>query len=330
MDIPKLLKQSRNLLIFTVLTGLTLLLSQPKLLALSKIDPNGSVVGVTYYGGNYSDQKKSWVIDNTNQCNRITAGEFSAASLNAIKASNCSDDNGLGYLNDIPLHNTVSFAELSNNPSAPDYSALGNLPAGSKLQINYKGRCVVAEKRDVGTGGSAVNGTQRALDLWWQTARSLNFTNGFDTMTVKQVSAQTPLTPLGSSTGCVNGATSPSQAAPTSTSSGEQSGQSEGSASEAAAKAKAKAKAKQKEIENNAISSQSAAVANLADTTSIDSDNDTNKSVIALFAVLLLAIIGLGVFYRKQLIRKFKKRKRTKAKTKKSISKKTKSKKRRF
>ncbi len=156
------------------------------------------MVGATYYGGEYNGQ---WVIDNANQCSRIANGEFTASSLNAVTDSNCDDDNGLSYQNDIPLHNLVSFAELSNNPGSSDYSALGGLASGTRLEIEYKGRCVVAEKRDVGQGGSAVNGYPRAIDLWWQTARSLGFTNGFDTVKVR-LAGSSPLTPLGQSVGC--------------------------------------------------------------------------------------------------------------------------------
>ncbi len=155
-------------------------------------------VGATYYGGEYNGQ---WVIDNANQCTRIANGEFTAASLNAVVDSSCDDDNGLTYQNDIPLHNTVSFAELSNDAGNPDYAALGGLPAGTRVEIEYKSKCVVAEKRDVGQGGSSVNGHLRAIDLWWQTARSLGFTNGFDTVKVR-LAGSSPLSPLGKTSVC--------------------------------------------------------------------------------------------------------------------------------
>lgn len=161
--------------------------------------PEGIEVATTYYGGNYDN---GWVIDNENQCDRIAAGEFTAKSLNARVASNCDDDTGLGNINDTPLHNRVSFAELSNNPSALDGSALGNLKSGTRLEIKYKGRCVIAEKLDIGTGGYGISGKKRALDLWWQTARSIGFTSGLDIMTVRYVDKSTPLTPLGTSVSC--------------------------------------------------------------------------------------------------------------------------------
>lgn len=159
-------------------------------------------VGATYYGGEYDETKQSWVVDNTDQCNRIAAGEFTAESLAAVVADVCDDDSGLGYLNDTQLHNRVGYAELSNPPSYGDFSALGNLPAGTKLEINYQGRCVVAEKLDVGTGGYGVGAFPRAIDFWWQTARSLGFKNGFDTVIISPVTSTTPLSPIGQTSPC--------------------------------------------------------------------------------------------------------------------------------
>lgn len=163
--------------------------------------PEGIVVGATYYGGRYEN---GWVIDNKNQCDRIAKGEFTAESLDARVDAICDDDNGIGFDDNDLLHNTVSFAELSNNPEASDFSALGNLPFRTKVEIKYKDRCVIAEKLDVGQGGEDVNDYKRAIDLWWQTARSLGFTNGFDIMTVRYVPGSTPLTPLGKSIECAS------------------------------------------------------------------------------------------------------------------------------
>lgn len=161
------------------------------------------LVGVTYYGGNWDENRKSWIIDNTDQCNRIKSGEFTARSLNAVTSDLCNDDNGEGYVEGTKLHNKVSFAELSNNPAQKDFSALGNLPLGAKLEISYQGKCLVAEKLDVGQGGGPVNGYQRSLDLWWETARSLDFKNGFDVMSIRKVSDNTPLTEVGKSYPCI-------------------------------------------------------------------------------------------------------------------------------
>lgn len=159
-------------------------------------------VGATYYGGDFDDALQSWVIDNTDQCDRIAAGEFTADSMGAVLDDVCDDDSGLGYLDDWKLHNRVSYAELSNPPGYSDFSALGNLPAGTKLEINYNGRCVVAEKLDVGTGGYGVGAYPRAIDLWWQTARTLGFKNGFDTVVISPVAPSTPLSPIGQTSVC--------------------------------------------------------------------------------------------------------------------------------
>lgn len=185
-----------------LLLGLISFFAYPKPASAALNDASGLVVGTTYYGGHYDGNQNKWVIDNKNQCDRIAAGEFTAASLNAVVDTVCDDDNGVGYINSIPLHNTVSFAELSTDYQNPNWAALGGLPAGSKLEIQYKGRCVIAEKRDVGQGGGPVNGYHRSLDLWWQTARTLGFYNGYDTMTIRRVDQSTPLSPLGSTSPC--------------------------------------------------------------------------------------------------------------------------------
>ena len=159
-------------------------------------------VTATYYGGEYDETKNTWVIDNTDQCSRIAAGEFTADSLGAMVAPTCDDDSGLGYVDDVRLHNRVAFAELSNPPGYSDYSALGGLPAGTRLEINYRGKCVIAEKLDEGTGGDGMGGSPRAIDLWWQTARSLGFSSGFDTVVISKVPGSTPLTALGRTSAC--------------------------------------------------------------------------------------------------------------------------------
>lgn len=167
-----------------------------------------TLVGTTYYGGNWDESKKAWIIDNKDQCDRVRAGEFSAQSLSGEISPTCSDDNGEGFVEGTKLHNRVSFAELSTDPSAKDFSALGDLPLGAKIEISYRGKCLVAEKLDVGQGGGPVNGYQRSLDLWWQTARSLDFKNGFDVMSIRRVPDNSPLTELGKSYPCIQNTTS--------------------------------------------------------------------------------------------------------------------------
>ncbi len=161
------------------------------------LSDRANIVGATYYGGYFDEEQDSWFIDNVNQCTRIENGEFTAESLGAKISEECSDDNGLGYVDNEPLHNRVSFAELSNNYLDPDFAALGDLPYGSKLEINYNGKCLIAEKLDIGLGGTDVKDYHRSIDLWWQTAKTLGFESGFDVVSVRLVDANTPLTPLG-------------------------------------------------------------------------------------------------------------------------------------
>ncbi len=191
-------------ILFSVATAISILLLSnfsPKMVHANVYSPEGVDVATTYYGGHYDN---GWVIDNDNQCTRIRNGEFTAESLNARLGDKCDDDNGIGYYGGVPLHNRVSFAELSNNPDSgkPDWSALGGLPGGTRVEIKYKGRCLIAEKLDVGTGGYGYQGKKRALDLWWQTARSIGFTSGLDIMNIRVVDKSAPLTPLGSSYAC--------------------------------------------------------------------------------------------------------------------------------
>src|SRR5208283_167007 len=74
---------------------------------------------------------------------------------------------------------TVGFAELSTNYTAPlsqlDFSALGHLPMGTVIGINYGGKTIRAPKIDVGAGGPGISGHIRAVDLTMPAARELNF-----------------------------------------------------------------------------------------------------------------------------------------------------------
>lgn len=65
-----------------------------------------------------------------------------------------------------------SFAELGGTTFA-SAGALGGLPYGTPLEISAGGRSVVAYKEDIGLGGGPIAGYPRAIDLWWQLARSL-------------------------------------------------------------------------------------------------------------------------------------------------------------
>ncbi len=73
---------------------------------------------------------------------------------------------------------TLAFAELSTNyqTAGPwDFSALGNLPAKTKVLLKYHGRHVYAEKLDVGRGGPGCGGHKRVIDLAPATAAALGF-----------------------------------------------------------------------------------------------------------------------------------------------------------
>lgn len=65
-----------------------------------------------------------------------------------------------------------SYAELGGTSFATATS-LGGLPYGTPLQISAGRRTIVAYKEDIGLGGGPIDGRPRAIDLWWQLARSL-------------------------------------------------------------------------------------------------------------------------------------------------------------
>ncbi len=65
-----------------------------------------------------------------------------------------------------------SYAELGGTSFATA-TALGGLPYGTPLEITAAGRSVIAYKEDIGLGGGPIDGHPRAIDLWWQLARSL-------------------------------------------------------------------------------------------------------------------------------------------------------------
>ena len=70
------------------------------------------------------------------------------------------------------LAQPYSFAELGGTSFATA-NALGGLPYGTPLEITAGSRSVVAYKEDIGLGGGPIDGHPRAIDLWWQLARSL-------------------------------------------------------------------------------------------------------------------------------------------------------------
>jgi hypothetical protein len=83
-----------------------------------------------------------------------------------------------GYKGDNLNKRWRSFAELSKNPSAQDFSALGNLPYGTKIEVEgpNKKRLIIV-KRDIGAGGGRVptrkGSVGRKIDLTSPVARRL-------------------------------------------------------------------------------------------------------------------------------------------------------------
>ena len=76
------------------------------------------------------------------------------------------------------------YAELSKDPSALDFKALGGLKFGQKLKVTYKGKTVTASKADVGAGGPHLP----KIDLHINLAKALGFpTNGLDYVYIEKV-----------------------------------------------------------------------------------------------------------------------------------------------
>jgi hypothetical protein len=151
--------------------------------AAGNIPIEGMQVGATTYGGGY-DAKYG------KQYDPAHPGWY--PSNNQQKGVTPYDDNGMGY-DGKPLPGRTAFAELNSG------TALGSLPAGTKIEIDYNGTKIVAEKDDIGTGGPNIDGKPRAVDLWWESARLLDFKIGSAVVTIHAVSATTPLTPIGGS-----------------------------------------------------------------------------------------------------------------------------------
>ncbi len=128
----------------------------------------GEEVGASLYGGSF--ENGAWVAHNGQQ-------------------GGGGDDTGIGD-HDNPLPGTVSFAELDNG------TALGGLKQDQKVRITYNGKSVVALRADNGGGGGDVQGKKRAIDLWWETARMLDFKDGLGIVKWEIVPDNTPVTPF--------------------------------------------------------------------------------------------------------------------------------------
>jgi len=149
-------------------TGSTIV--NPAYIQVGNIPATGMAVGASVFGGSLDSGSGQWVENLA--------------------------DNGGNDLGDHGNHMTgvTAFAELANG------TALGSIPDGTKLEIDYNGKKVVATKEDIGAGGADVNGHKRAIDLWWQTANLLGFQTGTGVVTIHAVDPGTTVTPI-SSTG---------------------------------------------------------------------------------------------------------------------------------
>lgn len=138
----------------------------PVYIAAGNIPASGMVVGASVFGGT------------------LTNGQW---------VQNLADNGG----NDLGDHGNSmtgvpAFAELANG------KALGGVPDGTRLEISYNGKSVIAVKEDIGAGGPDVNGHTRAIDLWWQTANLLGLQDGTASVTIHAVDPATPLSTVAS------------------------------------------------------------------------------------------------------------------------------------
>jgi hypothetical protein len=167
-------------------------------IAVAGIPKSGLQIGATYYGA-IGFKHGHYVVSNCRQGGVHAPGQTCDPG-ERFKGSY--DDNGVGacggkYNNLAVPPGVATWAEDGIG------SALGEVPCGTKLLINYRGHLIVAEKGDVSAGGCTgtvkqceVYGKRRAIDLWWQTAKAIGFTDQPDWVTVHAVPASTPTTKL--------------------------------------------------------------------------------------------------------------------------------------
>lgn len=159
--------------------------------ALGKVPASGLEVGATFYGALAVPVDGKYVISNLRQGGSTEQG-------GAYKGY---DDNGIGSCGGKydDLTNQSTWAE--NGSGDINNGILGDLPCGTKLAITYHGHTIIAEKADTSDGGCKgaecpVKGHARAIDLWWQTAKALCFSDQPDLVTIHVVPQNTPTTPL--------------------------------------------------------------------------------------------------------------------------------------
>lgn len=157
------------------------------------------IVGV-YYEGNYTDSKSVDAVKNST-ADLVTQIGKSGTTVTGKAVGNLPAEGkdvgasfytgATGYRGD-SLPGTWSYAELG------DFVGMGDLKHKQKLAISYKGKTVVAEKLDVGSGGDAVDGKPRAIDLIKdKTADYLGMVSaGVAVVHVQGVDDDTPLGPV--------------------------------------------------------------------------------------------------------------------------------------
>lgn len=156
-------------------------------LALGAVPVAGLEVGATFYGALESPDNGHYAPSNYLQGGVKNGGAYDGY-----------DDNGEGACGGAYARldsDRATWAEDGNG------SILGDLPCGTKLEIKYHNHTVVAEKGDTSNGGCippasrcSDNGHERAIDLWWQTARALCFSEQPDVVTIHIVPSSTPTT----------------------------------------------------------------------------------------------------------------------------------------
>lgn len=159
----------------------------------------------TCIGGSSADPGYNTIGDEVEVGVTIFGGTWDGSVLKR----DSSDDNGTGLMGSHAGH--TMFAELSNS-GTQDFAALATLlkppeeylgwagykgfRPGSKFLLTYKDKKIIIEKRDVGGGGGPIQGKVRAVDIWYETAKLIDFREGTAVMKIQQVTDDTPVTPL--------------------------------------------------------------------------------------------------------------------------------------
>ncbi len=91
----------------------------------------------------------------------------------------------IGFKNNNLNDGGLYYSELSKDYKKKDYSALGNLPYGTKLKITYNGKSCIATKADIGAGGPQ----HPKIDLHANLAKQLGFdkNKGCDYVTIERI-----------------------------------------------------------------------------------------------------------------------------------------------